>query len=677
MKILLLISEMARGGAETHLYDLACMLTRRGHQVTVSSAGGELASKLGSYGIRHEYLPWNTHHPLRLWKARRGLIHLIKREHFDLIHAHARLPAACAFGVSKKKGIPLIVTVHARFRVNPIFRLLSRWGDRTVAVSEDLAEYVEKEYGVMRERITVIPNGIDTDRFLPNDRAERGDKPRILFFSRLDGDCSLGAELLLDIAPRLWREFGAVELWIAGGGEKEEALRRSAERICAENPAIRIRFFGHVEAPEEILPRTSAVIAVSRCAMEAMACGVPVILGGNEGFLGVAEGEILTRGEKSNFCCRGESPMTADRLFNALRELLSRTEVQRQTLGQALRGYVMQHHGREKMVDRLEVVYRLAVRKTEQKKGVLLCGYYGFGNMGDDALLRASVCRAREEFPDRNPFALTKRGRRDSARFEIPCVCRSSPFAVRRAIGDASVLVFGGGTLLQDQTSLQSLLYYAVLLRYAQQKGLRTVLWGNGLTMPHTAIGTYLLRWALVGCDLVELRDDASVMVAREVLGSNCALPIRRTPDLVLAYPPRVEERGRVTTRLGIGNRRVAVVIPRGKSGAGLIRLFCRWVTTLTDEGLLPVVVPMFPQEDLRLCRRLCADVEGILAEDLTPGELIALMGESEIVCGMRLHALVFSSLVGTPFVGFGADSKIESFCRERGGVYFTDLYQD
>ena len=89
-------------------------------------------------------------------------------------------------------------------------------------------------------------------------------------------------------------------------------------------------------------------------------------------------------------------------------------------------------------------------RKEKTRGGVLLCGYYGFFNVGDDALLAAAIARAREKFPCFGVSALTRRGKRDAWRWGIPCVRRDRPLAVMRAIRRAEVVVFGGGTLLQD-----------------------------------------------------------------------------------------------------------------------------------------------------------------------------------------------------------------------------------
>ena len=134
----------------------------------------------------------------------------------------------------------------------------------------------------------------------------------------------------------------------------------------------------------------------------------------------------------------------------------------------AMRQYAEAHLDVERMADATEAVYARA-RKSMTRGGdeVLLCGYYGFGNAGDEALLRASIARAREKFGDAGVSVLMPNGRaRDGALFGLKTVSRRNPFAIWRAVRRARVVVFGGGTLLQELTSRRSLWYYTALLRY-------------------------------------------------------------------------------------------------------------------------------------------------------------------------------------------------------------------
>ena len=63
-----------------------------------------------------------------------------------------------------------------------------------------------------------------------------------------------------------------------------------------------------------------------------------------------------------------------------------------------------------------------------------------------------------------------------------------------------------------------------------------------------------------------------------------------------------------------------------------------------------------------------------MVAEGVTESDTVGLMRSAKIVCGMRLHALVFAAAADVPFVGVGGDPKIEGFCRENGGLFFTDV---
>ena len=114
-KILMLTSSLGCGGAETHLASLSRALAEKGHRLTVLSSGGATAADLRSAGIRHRTLPLDRKDPLSLLRCRLALASLLKKESFDLIHAHARLPAFLIAPLAKKRRIPFLTTVHAEY----------------------------------------------------------------------------------------------------------------------------------------------------------------------------------------------------------------------------------------------------------------------------------------------------------------------------------------------------------------------------------------------------------------------------------------------------------------------------------------------------------------------------------------------------------------------------------
>ena len=677
MRILELIASMDSGGAETHLCTLVGALCKDGHKIYVISSGGRMVEELERHGASHRSVSARVASPWGLLRARRILKETLKRETIEVIHAHSRVWAFLASGVARRRNIPLVVTDHARFSCGGIYRRLSRWGDRTVAVSEDLAHYLNKEYRVERRRITVIPNGVDTDLFCPSEGKPR--EKRIVFMSRLDRDCSMGAELLLRIFPSVLREYPDSTLWIVGGGERFSSIFVQAERLNRELCRKAVHAVGHSDRPWEILADASVFIGVSRAAIEAMSAGVPVLLCGNEGYFGAVTEENLRRASLSNFTARGQNAPTEAVLLRDLLRLLALSETERTCLGASLRAFAIARHSGALMAKQTEAIYREAREEMERRRrgALLLCGYYGYGNMGDEELLQRSLERASREYPHRKILVLTPGGR--SVRGIGACgVPRFSPIAVIRAVRRSGVLAFGGGTLLQEEHGVRSLVYYWAIVRLFGMLHLprgegRTVLWANGIGMPRSSLGRRLTADALRHCSHIGVRDGDSALLARQMVGDS--IPIVREPDLALTDPPPEGETKRLRRQLGLEGR-YAVVVLRGNAGRGILKMMEYWIRGLPTEGITPVAVPMFPQEDLRATKRFCRLFQAKLFETERFSELVALAREAEVVCSMRLHGLVAARCAGTPFVGFSEDGKVQSFCRENGGVYFIDLYK-
>ena len=115
----MLTDRMDVGGAETHIAELTMGLIRMGEDVELLCEGGRLADTLEKQGITVHRMPLCTHHPLRLLLLRRGLRRLIREGEYDILHAHARIPAFLLRGLGRC-GAARVVTVHARFATSSI-----------------------------------------------------------------------------------------------------------------------------------------------------------------------------------------------------------------------------------------------------------------------------------------------------------------------------------------------------------------------------------------------------------------------------------------------------------------------------------------------------------------------------------------------------------------------------
>lgn len=161
IKILMLIDSLDVGGAETHVETLVRELCALGCKVAVASGGGEVARRLGKSGVRH--IRFSGSAPASLFAS---IFAIIARENPDVVHAHTRKTAFCAHFACKALGIPLVMTAHARFSMSEPKKLLSKWGDATIAVSRDIKNHLLLNTRLSPNRITVIENGVKIENKL-------------------------------------------------------------------------------------------------------------------------------------------------------------------------------------------------------------------------------------------------------------------------------------------------------------------------------------------------------------------------------------------------------------------------------------------------------------------------------------------------------------------------------
>ncbi len=662
MKILLVCGQMESGGAETHILCLAKGLCERGNEVWVLSSGGKITRQLRKYTPHILTLPLESKNPAALLYCLRALRILIKAQKFHVLHAHTRPAALLASLALHGSGTRFVTTIHSRFDMSGMRGALSRWGDKTIAVSYDLKAYLcTHSKRVAGENVTVIPNGIDTQKFCP----ARGRTParRILFLSRLDGDCSDAAYALCRLAERLERRFCGVEIVIGGGGSEYARIYRLAERINRRLGKRTIKVVGQVFDVPRLMRDCDIFVGVSRAAIEAMSCGLCVVLAGNEGFGGVPTRESIENSANGNFCCRDEGKLSDNALYRSLFRLLASEASARADMGKFLRNYVLEHCSYNTMAKLCEDVYKsIKIYPEVDGREVLLCGYYGYGNLGDDMLLRSAIQRARREFAGARICALTAGGARERKYFGVRCARRKSPLSLLCGIWRSEAVIFGGGTLLQTSTSRRSLLYYIFIMRIAEAMGKRVLLWGNGIGEIRGRHTARALAAALGDCEYIGLRDRGSADIVRGLLHAHGGICLEH--DLAFGKQ-RLDMGGAryALSRMGIKEgQKYAVVALRHDEARECIGEAIRYIRRLTAEGIFPIFVAMYPAKDLAISQRLAFRLGGALAYPLDAPTLAAIIQGAVTVISMRYHALVLASSLNTPYVAIGTQKKIREF---------------
>ncbi len=644
MKILLLTDRLDRGGMETHVETLAMGLQRRGIDVCILSAGGEIAKKLEGHGIRHITIPPPSKKLLDFFKRRRILKKLLRKEKFDILHAHTRLTALLLR--MERTKVPRVVTVHARFSPSLLGRLLSYWGTHTVAVSRDLAEHTARAFGIPRDRIRIIPNGIDLARFSPPYKRKENESPRILFASRLDADCALGARLLLSLCtrPELSRLHPLVT--VAGGGGAYRALKEEAAAVNRALGYEAVQLAGHVTDMPALLAAHDIFVGVSRAAMEAAAVGCAVILCGDEGYLGLLTRETLSKARRTNLCCRGFSHPDEDMLLKSLLPLLE-DRTKRKEAQHAAREIARAHFGEEQMQNAHLALYLGA---CEKPRFLCIGGYFGCGNLGDDLILEGFLSYMQKKHPS---VRVTVFSDTSSPPPDVHLVRRRAPFSILRAFLRSDAFLCGGGSLLQNKTGAPSLFYYLSLLRVAKLLGARPILYAAGIG---PLIGGHAKRavfHTLMKSPYISLRDPDSMQLLEEMGIARSRLHLGADAALLLPAPQKKNR----------AHDRYVCVIPRGDT---LPPDLIACVRRLEKRYLFSVRVLLFDRvHDKKAALAASRALSCPIAMPKSYDGAARLLGGAALVLSGRLHGLVLSLLCGTPAIGLchdPRDPKISSF---------------
>lgn len=293
MKILLVTMGMDIGGAETHILELAKELKRRGNEVIVASNGGKYVEELNEFNIEHVFAPLNNKKIKNVIKSYKILKNIIKEKNIDIVHSHTRITSFICGILKKKMNFPYVTTAHWTFKVTPILRRITNWGENVVAVSEDIKEYLIKNYGISSENIFVTVNGIDTEKFskgvnysdVEQEFKVNKNSNRIVYISRLDESRALVAKQLVNISEELNEKIENLEIVIVGGGDVFDEINQKVNEINEKLGKKLIIMTGPRTDINKFAASGKIFIGVSRAALEAMACEQPVIIAGNEGYL--------------------------------------------------------------------------------------------------------------------------------------------------------------------------------------------------------------------------------------------------------------------------------------------------------------------------------------------------------------------------------------------------------
>ncbi|MEK8131719.1 polysaccharide pyruvyl transferase CsaB [Paenibacillus filicis] len=300
---------------------------------------------------------------------------------------------------------------------------------------------------------------------------------------------------------------------------------------------------------------------------------------------------------------------------------------------------------------------------------IVISGYYGFNNSGDEAVLQSIL------------FALHEQGERQGIRFTpvvlsinpewttrtygVEAVHRMRPKEVWRALQQADGLISGGGSLLQDETSAKTIPYYIAVIRMAQWLKKPVFIYSQGIGPVHRKLFYGMIRSAFRRCEEIMVRDEESrALLLRMGLSEQ---KVQVVPDPVMGMPLREG----VTIRPAQDESPVIGVSVRwwneDRSELKAVAEALRQVLEQTSATVrfLPFHLPSDEQASLYVQEQLGERYKArtTIVQNVThPQDMLAEVASCQVLLGMRLHALIYAAGQYVPMAGLSYDPKIDQF---------------
>ncbi|MBM3464056.1 MAG: polysaccharide pyruvyl transferase CsaB [Armatimonadetes bacterium] len=300
------------------------------------------------------------------------------------------------------------------------------------------------------------------------------------------------------------------------------------------------------------------------------------------------------------------------------------------------------------------------------RRKILISGYYGFGNAGDEAILAAMLQAIHAQRDDLEVCVFSDNPALTSREFGVRAVNRKNLFAMGMEMLSASLLLSGGGGLIQDSTGVNTIRYYMGVASLARTLGTPVMFYAQGVGPIRTQAGRGIARTAANRVQLITVRDDESRALFEEI--GVTRPPIVVTADPVMALEPapaaRVDEIWKAEALAG-DSPVVGLSVRPWPESQGYEEAFAEAGRRIVREGARVLVIPFQESQDRAVCERVAEAIGGgahLLSDRWSATELMGVMGRLQATVAMRLHALIFSAALAVPMAGVAYDPKVAQF---------------
>lgn len=689
MKVLNLIGGGDVGGAKTHIISLASRLSHYCQVKVVSFRDGPFVEDTRAAGVDVEVV--HNRSPLRDLHALRRIVEAYAP---DVIHCHGARANMMGVMLKRWAHIPLVTTVHSDYRLDymgqPLkqasFGMINKYCLRKIDYYTCVAQRTVRmmaSRGFPAHRLYTIYNGID---FSETHRSVSRQEYLARFGAGCEqGDvlCGIAARLtpvkdvptLLRAAEQALRRCPKLKIVIAGDGEDRQRLEAMAQELGIRKNVL---FLGWIEDIHEFF---SAMDINVICSLSET---FPyVILEGIQERCAAISSDVGGMAELIDNGVNGFIFQPGDyrTLARCLETLCSDAQL-REAFSSRLFEKASARFSLDVMARTQFSIYTsiLSAQQAQFKRdGVLICGAYGKGNAGDDAILKAIVAQAHEINPHMPVCVMSRDPKKTAYEYGVNSIFTFNIGKMLCAMRRCAVYINGGGSLIQDVTSSRSLLFYLFTLFAAHHAGAGVIMYGCGIGPVNSPANRARAAKVLNTCvDVITLREDDSA-TELGVLGVT-------EPEIYLAADPAMTLGAASEARVSAAMK--AQGVPEGKPY--LVLCVRNWLAfdlkapaiagaanyAYHRYGLETLILPVEVPRDLEAGEMIRMKLDHrpyIIDRRFDPEITIGIITQSRAMLAMRLHALVFAVQAEIPCAGIVYDRKVTGFMR----YIHEDLYVD
>jgi len=319
------------------------------------------------------------------------------------------------------------------------------------------------------------------------------------------------------------------------------------------------------------------------------------------------------------------------------------------------------------------------MKKPKTIVKIMISGYYGFNNTGDEAVLTSMVRAFKEKIPQIKIVVLSQNPLQTSRAYQVKALNRLHLISILNCLRDTNLFISGGGGLFQDTTGKGwSILYYLGLILGAKIVKVPVMIYAQGVGPANKRINKKLMKWILNKVDLITVRDNPSKELLENLgvvnpsiyVNSDPSFLLRRkdTNDIMDKYPHFRE--------LVYSNNRpvIGISVREYKENRKDLRgIFAKVADDLIENYKAKIIFfPFKFDKDVHISEEILSLMKNknqanVLKGRLEPEELLSFLSRLSLMVGVRLHSIIFSSMVNVPFIALNYDPKVKNFVEDLG----------